>query len=59
MISCMEQSNEEATDTRRFRTHAQWCTHLSRRGSLKPSHRRCIDFDFCIAPREVREMSNG
>lgn len=29
-------------DTRRFETHAEWCTHLSARGMLSPDHRPCL-----------------
>lgn len=50
---------EQFTDTRRFETHGEWCTHLAARGFLKPEHRQCVYLgDHCAvaATEHVREV---
>lgn len=43
--------NRDHDDTRRFDTHAEWCAHLARNGSLDAAHRLCTNSDKCVSTR--------
>ena len=36
-------------DTRKYKTHAEWCQYLAARGMLAPLHRLCKHTLYCRA----------